>query len=307
MRVILVTFGGRERSIKTLFQYIVKYKQYFDEYHIYIATTNVNDTAYMEQFASQHSFVKIIYTMKDGSKVLDDKNYIWDNAYNNCMEEDTLYLKLDDDIVYIDETLFTTFLDFCKANPDIPLIYPTIINNIFTSWRFEKDNIFSSDAKSIIGDTWKDTYARIKDKILENVGKQIKIGQLVPSQNEILCPAAWGNLQYCIDLHIQFLQDLANNNIQKYTSSNNWILENCEPASIGCVCWNGGTFKKIVTQYGKVKDDEPWWTIYIPTWTGKKNVIFRGAVVSHYSYYKQRDLGLDRTDILEKYYDYSNK
>lgn len=35
---------------------------------------------------------------------------MWDYAYSICNDDDTIYLKLDDDIVYIEETLFTDFI-----------------------------------------------------------------------------------------------------------------------------------------------------------------------------------------------------
>ena len=144
MKLIVVTFGGRECSIKILFKYILKYKKYIDEYRIYIATTVQNDIDFMEKFAKNNSnFVKIIYTYDENhNKILNDRNKIWDNSYKNSMEEDCVYLKFDDDIVYIEENIFTDFIKYRLENPNPLLIYPIIINNIISSYNLQKKKNF---------------------------------------------------------------------------------------------------------------------------------------------------------------------
>ena len=130
MKLVVLTFGGRECSLKILFTLIKQYKQYIHEYRIYIATTIHSDIDYMENFAKENSdFVKTVYFTVNGNTVLDDREKIWDNAYKCCQEDDTVYLKLDDDIVYIDETLFTDFIQYRILNRNAPIIYPVIINN----------------------------------------------------------------------------------------------------------------------------------------------------------------------------------
>jgi len=133
MKVVLVTFGGRKPTLEILFGYVNKYKHYIDEYKIFIATENMDDIEYMENFAKQFEKAKIIYTVDELGISISDKNRIWDNAYKQCQKEDEVYIKLDDDIVYFDETLFTIFLEYRINNPDIPLLFPAIINNIYTS------------------------------------------------------------------------------------------------------------------------------------------------------------------------------
>lgn len=80
MRIILVTFGGREVSLQILFNYVNRYSKYISEYHIYVATTNTSDIAFMQGFASKNSWVKLIDTYKEGVLVRTDLGVIWDNA-----------------------------------------------------------------------------------------------------------------------------------------------------------------------------------------------------------------------------------
>ena len=39
----------------------------------------------------------------------------------------------------------------------------------------------------------------------------------------------------------------------------------------------------------------------MPTWLNISNSVYGNCIVAHYAYYKQRELGLDKTDILDKY------
>ena len=105
-KIVLITFGGREYTLKTLFKYILKYKKYIDEYRLFIATEIESDIKYMKEFAEENDFVKIIDFQEK------EKSIVWDKAYKSCQEENTIYIKLDDDIVYLEETLFTDFVKF---------------------------------------------------------------------------------------------------------------------------------------------------------------------------------------------------
>jgi hypothetical protein len=286
--------------MKILFKYILKYKKYIDEYRLYVATTIQSDIDYMEKFASSNDFVKIIYCKIDNKIVLNDKILIWDTAYKSCQEDDTVYLKLDDDIVYLDETLFTDFINYRINNTTAPILYPVIINNLFISWFLQEKKIINPELKTYIGNTWTYTHKRIKDHILTNKHLRLRIGDFT-RDSEVLCPIAWGNFKFCYDLHNQFIKDVENNNVQKYYLEN-IVLNNCEPVSINACSWIGSQLKKITEQHGNIYNDEPWLAVYLPTWSGNKNEIYGKCVVSHYAYYRQRELGLDSTDILDRYY-----
>jgi hypothetical protein len=302
MKTIAITFGGRECSLSILFKYILKYRKYIDEYRIYVATIIQSDIDYMTQFALNNDFVKLVYvTDADGKIILNDKNRIWDEAYKQCQEDDCVYLKFDDDIVYFDETLFTNFLKYRIENEEAPLLFPTIINNCFFSWMFELKQIYTpSKNKSTIGATWPNTYNRIKPIVNSNKSNtQLKIGKIT-YPGEVLCPSGWGNLEYCVNLHNQFLSDLNHNHIEKYRLGQFKLLDR-HPVSISCCAWLGKRLKQITQQVGDVFDDEPWLTIWMPTWLDTYNEVYGDCIVGHYAYYRQRELGLDNTGILDMY------
>jgi hypothetical protein len=96
MRTIAVTFAGRKIFMEILFPYIKKYEKYIDEYHIYAATHKQEDIDYIEDFASKNNFVKVFRA--DERK---DPTYLWDECYKNSQDADAVYIKLDDDIVFM--------------------------------------------------------------------------------------------------------------------------------------------------------------------------------------------------------------
>ena len=108
-------------------------------------------------------------------------------------------------------------------------------------------------------------------------------------------------------MHSQFLDDINANNVEKYYLKNNIVLSKAEPASINVCSWIGEDLREHVKNHGDIYYDEPWLAIYLPTWSGNFNEIYGKCVVSHYSYYRQRELGLDYTNILDRYYYYVNE
>ena len=100
MRNIAVTFAGRKMFMEILFPYIKKYEKHIDEYHIYAATNNQEDLEYIENFARENDFVKV-FRAEEGK----DPIYLWNECYKNSQDDDAIYIKLDDDIVFIDDNL----------------------------------------------------------------------------------------------------------------------------------------------------------------------------------------------------------
>jgi hypothetical protein len=307
MKLVLLTFAGTKAHLKILFSYIIKYKKYINEYKLFVATTNKEDIDYMVNFKNNNEdFVKLEYYKENGNIILDNKNKIWDYAYSICQDEDTIYLKLDDDIVYMEESLFTDFIRY-REKSKAPLLFPTIINNSYFSNLFSNNKTYnnSNNLKGNILTSWPDTYERIKPIVNSQRGsKNIKIGKIT-QLNEVLCPISWGNLNYCVGLHNLFIDKVKKNEIQSFYLENH-IVPNRFPVSICCCSWKGKDLNRINNLVGNVFDDEPWWTIWMPTWLNEDNEVYGKTVVSHYSYYKQRELGLGNTDILSKYNDIIN-
>jgi hypothetical protein len=302
-RIVALTFAGRKKYMEILFSYIDKYRDYIDEYRIYIATEKDEDIQYIIDFHSRNQdFVKLIRLEDD---LIFNRALVWNIAYRECQEEDAIYVKIDDDIVYIDENLFTKFIDFRKKS-SAPLVYPHIINNMVSSPLLQKAGTLKLqsnwDHQGMVVETWKDTINRIAGKI-EDLRGNIPIDYVVTnllSQNEILCPVTWGDANYSKECHLEFIEMVKSKRINNLYTGDITLL-NYEPMSIQCCSWFGRDLKKWISDFGMVgKEDEPWLAVYLPVWLNSPNSIFGNAVVSHFSSYVQES-NLIESNILEEY------
>lgn len=297
MRLEVITYAGRRRYMEILFQYILKYKKYITHYRIFVATQDKEDVECIENFYKNNSeWVSLIY---HPTNIPFNKSNLWDIAYQYCLDEDTTYLRIDDDIVYLEESLFTDFIKFRNEHPEYLVVYPLIINNIISSSYLQSKGLIDYPKKAMIYSSWKKTYERIQPIILQASQEKVSIGRLV-ADSEILCPVAWGDIEYCKHVHSTFINDVINKNLDKYRLGK-IVLEERQPMSIQVIAWHGKTMKEVQEKYGAVYGEEPWISIFAPTWCNMYNCIYSDSIVSHFSYYKQEEQGICQTGLLEQY------
>jgi hypothetical protein len=298
MRLEVFTFAGRKRYMEILFPKLKKYRNHITFYRIFVATQNKEDIEYIEDFyESNKDWVGLVYHPSDKPF---NKAYLWDIAYQYGKDEDTIYLKIDDDIVYLEESLFTDFIQFRKEHPEYLLVYPMIINNVIGSSYLQQNGLLKHPKQATLYSTWKSTYQRIKQIIINSRDKTISIGKIV-ADPEILCPNAWGDIDYCKNSHTTFIKDVINKDLDKYRKGV-IVLEDRQPMSIQVISWHGKTMKEIQNKYGNVYADEPWLSIFAPTWCNMYNCIYSNSIVSHFSYYKQEEQGIHQCGLLEEYH-----
>ena len=291
-RVVCVTFAGRRRYLEILFRYMDRLRPRVDEYVVHVCTAVPDDVACIDAYAERHPGWVRLVRHPPGI----DRAEAWAAAYRGCQDAGTVYVKVDDDIVYLEESLFTDLVAFRRAHPEYILVLPTILNNSVISWDMERRGVLAGlPARSRIGDTWPDTYRRIRHAL----PRGIKIGD-VTRLDEVLCPVAWGNAGYAEAVHRAFLDDAERGQLAKYREGGPWVLESCEPISIQCCAWLGEDLARLTRAHGDVYEDEPWMTVFCPTWSGRRNCVYRGSVVAHFSYYVQQ-AALDASGALERY------
>ena len=154
MKVSLVTFAGRQDTMEIMFAYVKAYKKYWDSYYIYVATYVATDIECIERFAQSvnEEHGQVVHVVYCPDELNTDISCVWNRAYKECQDDDTVYLKLDDDIVYMDESLFTDFVDFRISHPEYLLVLPVIINNQFASWYLQQKGLVKSSETTVIGE-----------------------------------------------------------------------------------------------------------------------------------------------------------
>lgn len=260
-KIICVTPAGRMRYMRLLAPYILSAKS-VDEWHIWINTTNHQDISFI-QFLEKLS-PKVILVPQPENQVSGNRSI---NAFfRNCIHEDTIYIRFDDDIVWMENDFIDKLVDHRVSNPNYFLTFPLIINNAVCTHLLQIHN-------------------------------KIKISKYVPAQ--CMGDLAWKNPKFASEIHRWFLRLLKNNEYK------NIYIDKTIPIalnrfSINCMAWFGATFRKF---NGVVLgDEEEYLTVIKPAELGLVNAIFGSAITTHFAFFPQRNY-LDRTNILSEYGD----
>lgn len=258
-KVVVNTAAGRRRYMQYLIPYIVA-SPIVDRYDIWINTHNGADIEFFKQIAQRFPVVNLVWQpdgVVNGNKTI--------NAfYKTCIEPDTIYFKLDDDVVWMEPELIEKMVRFRVENPHYFLVSPLVINNSLSTY------------------------------LLQVAGK-LKLDQYYSAASSH--PVLWKNGFFASDLHLWFIQ-----NYLKPGKWNELHLGKKEMGmtrfSINAVLWFGDEMKKIE---GKVPgDDEEFLSCIYPTSQGVSNAWNGDAIVAHFAFFTQRE-ELDKMGILEKY------
>lgn len=266
-KYVIVTPSGRKKYLEILFKYILKYREYIDEYRLWVNTHNIEDIEYMESLAKSYDFVKLDFSA-DG---LPTKGDCWaiHSFFKNCTDENTIYLRLDDDIVWMEDDFIFKMYDFRINNPQYFLVYANIINNAIMDHIRQRLGCFES--------------CQILQRHLFSYDCMDEIG--------------WKNPTVAYLKHQQFLKDIKLNNINMY-KFHKWVLFFYERVSINCISWFGKDFKEFNGIVGA--NEEEWLSHDKPLNLLTPNCINGDALCSHFAFYSQRNF-LDTTNILEEY------
>jgi hypothetical protein len=190
------------------------------------------------------------------------KNYY--AYYNNSRFLNDIIIKSDDDILFIDLNKLPNFIKFIRDN-DYDLVFANTINNgVSAYYQQTKYNLIP---KELIDFDYKDC-----------VGESL-----------------WGNGKKAEDLHNYFISNY-----------NEFLDYQYEPViipitvrfSINFFGYKGCDWGKIVDCF---EEDEHNLTVEYVINRNFKNVLFSDFYVSHLSFYKQIETGIDLNDLVKKY------
>ena len=125
--------------------------------------------------------------------------------YNNCNNEQTIYVKIDDDIIWLEENFIKNILDFRVDNPEYFLVCGNIINNAICDHIHQKISAIP-DHPHISYSSW--------------------------------CPVGWTDSAFAEKKHEFFLNALSKKDINRY-KFDGWVLFRHERISINCISWFG--------------------------------------------------------------------
>lgn len=265
-KVIVNTAAGRRRYMQYLIPQVLA-SSIVDRYDLWLNTTNKQDLEFFRLLSMKYPKINLVW-QQDG--VINGNKSI--NAfYKQCIDEDAIYFKLDDDIVWMEENLIENMVKFRIDNPDFFLVSPLVINNSLATYLFQ-------------------LYGKLHLSYYCN--------------SDPYSDVLWRSGKFAADLHNWFIDHyLRPHNTSQLHLGNGKIPVSMTRFSINSILWFGKEMKEI----GGVipGDDEEFLSCIYPTLHGKSNCWNTNAIVSHFAFYTQRTY-LDKKGILEKYGTYLN-
>ena len=263
MRVVVVTPAGRKRYLSLLHKHLASQKQDFDEWHLWVNTADAEDVRYIQELADAHDWIRAVPCPVPVER---HSNYAIHHFFPACTDPGTLYIRLDDDVVYLEPGFVAKLARARLEHPQYFLVFANIVNNALISHIHQRNKRF--EYPRTVG------YACMDD-----------VGWKDPA-----CAEA---------IHRAFLDSVTHGRLDEWHRSfERWECYAYERVSINCISWLGSDFARFGGRVGA--DEEKWLAVDHPKETGRPNLIWGGAVCAHYAFHTQRP-HLEQTDVLRAY------
>lgn len=258
-KIVCNTAAGRRRYMQYLIPQVIC-SDIVDRYDIWVNTLDKKDIVFFEMLAQKYDKINLVW---QPDNLIDGINSI--NAfYKQCVEDNTIYIKLDDDIVWLAPNFFETLVQFRIDHPEYFVVSPLVINNAKTTYLFQIQN-------------------------------KLKLAryQRAESFSKIL----WRSGKFALELHHWFIENYLKPKRWEELYCQDYPM-GITRFSINSIAWFGEQMKAfdgIVTG-----DDEEFMSCIKPTLEGKANCFCGGTLIAHFAFRSQRK-ELDAANILEKY------
>lgn len=248
---------GRKRYV----QLLSKYLQNLDKVIFFENTNNVEDLEYLQELAKFPNFE--IFRTSDALNEMGTGKRV-SHILKHCIDKDTLYIKIDDDIVYIHPNAIQNLIYF-TLNNNYAFVSANLINHCTNSHIHMRMGIYEKYDADYTYDAWGD-----------------------------FC---WKSHKGAELAHRTFFE----NNPEKYMFDK-WVYANRERWSICFFAFTGKEMEEAIKLDEKRfhQDHELYLSSEYLKKTKKLSAICGTALACHFAYYPQRE-ELDKTDILENY------
>lgn len=261
-KIVCNTAAGRRRYMQYLIPLVVS-SDLVDRYDIWVNTNDNVDIEFFTLLAEKFPKINLVWQPEG---IVDGINSI-NSFYKYCTEEDTIYIKLDDDIVWMEDDFFQKIVDFRINNPQYFVVSPLVINNAICTYILQLAN-------------------KIKLSTYMNAASNHRI--------------MWKKGTFAVQLHNWFINEyLKTGRVNELYCGEHTIAMN--RFSINSIVWFGSDMKKFD---GIVPgDDEEFLSCIKPAQLNMPNAIDGNTIISHFAFFTQRII-LDKCKILEQYGEY---
>lgn len=266
-KVIATTFAGRQDRMSILVGYMLKAieKGIIDEYHIWDFARKQDDKVWLSTLPELNDKIKLFTNHHyEGGKRPDNqwKPYYTHYTLENYPEE-TVVIKMDDDMVYIDLEGMQKYIDFRIENPQFFLVCGNVVNNGVSTGLQQR-------------------YGAIPKDLCPPDG--------FPYDSH--CGKLWESGDLARNLHLYFID-----NREKFKHEGHFEPPVGERISINFISFLGKDFNLTKESYA---DDEKMLSQEAGARHGRGNAVFYPMLAAHLSFYSQEGT-VDSPMLIQKY------
>lgn len=257
-RIVVVTPAGRRRYMRLLVPQVLA-SPLVDRYDIWVNTPDQGDLAFLRGIAALDPRIRLV-AQPDGAAPQVESIGAF---HRTATDADTIYVRLDDDIVWLEPGFFETLARFRIANPEYFLVMPLIINNAICTFLLQ-------------------TFGKISPSRFVNAFCMDEFG--------------WRDPYLALDLHRLLIGLIERGETRRLHLPSREIA--LSRFSINSICWFGTDMAAIE---GKVDEEEEHdLSLALPLRINRRNCFCGDTLVAHYAFVHQRRK-LERSGVLEQY------
>jgi hypothetical protein len=271
-KVIAFTPSGRERYMEILRSYVEREHAHglIDEWVVFNNSYTISDDAYTRALASRASWIKVLSDQMPVSMRRSPTIY---RFYHYLTDTNAIYVRLDDDIVFVGPHTVEHIVRHKTAHPTLFLVFPTILNNTRMSYWLQQAGLLPFE------------WNTLTDHFLE--------------------PTAWRDPYFAASIHRRALTVInsgAPDELDRFSlpehvttgRSSDGVPNN--RISVNCFAIDGRDMAACNVPW----DEEGYLSHHRPDQLRRFNGIAPGAVVCHFAYHPQT-VEMEKTGMLEEY------
>ena len=264
MRLIVVTPAGREKYLRLLSHYVLRSPE-VSEWQLWDNCRNEQGRAYLHALAASDPRCKLKQLPEA------DRGFgIIGSFFQFCDDPDALYLRFDDDIVFIEDGFFVKFIRRAEAERGKAIWFsPLVINNAICTFLLKHFSQVTIDG---------------------------------PVTCHAMCPFSWAFPNLPEALHPVFMDAVSNGRLDGFRVPDRDVrLSRFSINALGFFGAEKAALGDLFLPPGHLAEEE-WLSTVLPAKLDRSGIIFGELLVAHFSYYTQ-ERRLLQTDILDLYYE----
>lgn len=274
-KVVVWTPYGRRSTYSILIKYLERdvNRGIVDEVWLYMNTDpsgQEDDIAYAHELDEEFPWVKLVYRPEGIPRHPGPKQRNTGYAYRYMTEPGTVYLRMDDDLVYVHEDAVANLVEKRAEMSHATAIFATTWNNAIVSWFMQQAGVIPKE--------WGECTFFCMD------------------------PTGWANGQFAVKIHELLLEKIESRRVEDLYLYQDFPIPPGTQFSVSSFASTGELYASLPDGPGVLVPDEEehWHTVHRPQVIGQPNILIGNAIVSHFTFMPQRSIVL-ATDILDRY------